>query len=581
MKYRVIMTSTLTALLATTVSLAVRLGAQPTQNYPGVALIENAAARMNSVTPPRMPEQVIQVGNFDGTTGRFGFLLPESYPPNVPAGKMQPQHVAEIASYNVSYVFNITNKPAGFGITLTLHDAHGDSVQVPAVIDPTGTKATVRFHPSSFAMQTVRIHKPVRDTAVMITPHLHEQLGAFVVPYLLVGIVYEPPGVGSTANYSQTKTVNTVISWNATQSSGIVETTDPNKFYELANQAIGAGLDKLQPGVGTVWTTVAGLAANSTVTTTTSATTGTGQSSSFSIAVTIGFNTTLHQYPGSGDLFIVLHDVLFAYLAKDNKVSLTPLMYAGPPDYLSAAEMAQKLPATVSASFKAMDPHFGKATIASSPASSTPTVILAGAALRARPRLVPFQPMTSIACKYTGSPELTFSQSEFTSTTTSQTQSETDVTHNTGLMASILGGGDSSYSTTYTTAREQGSGQTQSTTITLLCAQNDQFWVDVYFDDIFRTFYTLRGDPLSASAPIVGTAQTATGQAAANQQVRLRIGDRTYVVSTDKTGSFAFPLGAAPRGAATITVAGQSYALTLAGTPRNVLLKSGTVTDRR
>jgi hypothetical protein len=558
-----------------------RLYAQPAQNYPGAALIENAAARMNSVTPPPMPEQIIQVGNFDGTTGRFGFLLPEYYPPNVPAGRMQPEHVANIASYNVTYVFNIRNKPAGFGITVTLHDAHGDTTEVPATIDPTGTKATVRFHPNSFAMQTVRIRKPVRDTVVMITPHLREELGVFVVPYLLVGIVYEPPGVGSTANYSQTKTVNTVISWNAAQTSGIVKTIDPGKFYKLANSLIGLGLNKLQPDAGTVWDTVAALADDPTVTKTTTVTTATGQSSSFSIAVTVGFNTTLHQYPGNGDLFIVLHDVLFGYLAKDGEVALAPLMYAGAPDYLTAAEMVQKLPAKVAASFKGMDPHFGNATIASLPPSSRPTVVLAGAALRARPRLVPFQPMTSLACKYTGSPELTLAQSDFTSTTTSQTQSETDINHNTGLIYSILGSGDSTHTVTYTTAREQGSGQTQSTTITLLCAQNEEFWVDVYFDDIFRTFYTLQGDPLSASPPIVGTVQTATGQAAANQQVKLRIGDHTYVVVTDKVGNFAFPLGAAPRGAATITVAGQNYDLTLAGSPRNVLLRSGTVTDRR
>lgn len=583
MKDRAIMTLTLLALLG-----VARLDAQPAQNYPGAALIENAAARMNSVTPPPMPEQIIKVGSFDGTTGHFTVTLPEYYPPYVPASKradnggpVKPERLADIASYNVSYVFDLTNKPSDFAITLSVQDAHGNTVAMPATIDPAGTKATVRFHPASFALQTVHIHSPIRDTAFVVTPHLHEELGTFVVPYLLVGIVYEPPGVGSSANYSQTKTVNTVISWDLTASSGIVQTIDPAKFARLADSLIGGILSISQPMVGTAWSTVTSLFPNTTVTTTTSVTAGTAQSSSFSIAVSVGFNTVLHQYPGNGDLFIILHDVLFAYLAYDGKVALTPLMYAGPPDYMNVAEMTQKLPANIASSFKLMDPHFGKATIASSLPAGRPGVTLAGIALPGRARLVPFQPMTSIECKHIGQPGLTFTQGDFTSATTSQTRSETDVTHNSGIMATILGGGDTSYASTYTTSREQGSGQEQSTTITLLCAENDEFWVDVYLDNVFRTFYTLRGDPLSPNAPITGTALTTSGRPESTQPVKLRVGERTYVVFTDAQGNFAFPLRSAPSGAATLTIGGQNYTLTLTGAARNVLLKSGTVTDRR
>lgn len=561
--------------------------AQPAQNYPGAALIENAARQMNAVTPPTMPEQVITIGSFDGATGRFNFVLPDTYPPNIPpakwkenGGPVEPEHVANIGSYNVVYAFNIKNKPSGFAMTLTVHGARGDSTAVPATIDPTGTRATVRFRAQSFARQTLRIQKPVRDTVVFVTPHLRDELGAFVVPYLLVGIVYEPPGAGSTANYSQTKTVNTVMSWSAAETAGIVQTIDPNKLYDMVNKQIGAGLDKLQPGAGTVWTTVAGLADQPTVTKTLSATTSTGQSTGFSISVSVGFTTALHQYPGNGDLFIVLHDVLFAYLAANDKVTLAPLMYAGSPDYMSAAELDQRLPAKTAASFKAMDPHFGKATIASAGAPIRGAVFLAGGELRSHPRLVPFEP-TSWACKHDGSPVINLTQGNFNSTVSSQTQSETDVTHNTGLMASILGGGDSSHTTTYTTSHQQTDGEAQSTTITLLCAGNDEFWVDLYLDDVFRTFYTLRGDPLSSAAPIMGMLQAADGRALASQPVRLHVGDRSYVTVTDKQGNFAFPLRAAPNGPATITAGNEHYSLTLTGAPRNVLLKAGAITDRR
>src|SRR3989442_10761587 len=432
-------------------------GAQ--QNWPGAALIENAAQQINSVAPPVMTEQVIDIGAYDGATKQFSFRLEDYYPPNLPhnkradeGGPVQTWHRPNIASYNVVYRFAIRNTPSGFSITVTLPLGNGSTVDQQATINAAHTEATVRFNPHSFGFQRVRIHRTVQDTVVELMPHLREQLGAFVVPYMLVAIVYEPPGSGSTSKYDQTKTQNTVMSWSATRSSGIVETIDPGKMDSMFVQAMAAGANAIVPGAGTVLPIIAGLGEQTSVTKTTSSTVGTSHSTGVSIAVDLGYNTVLHQYPGNGDLFIVLHDVLFVYLAMNGSVSLTPMAYAGPPDYLTAGEMKQKLPPPIAQTFLAMDPHFSNEQKPSARAAKPEIAVLVTRRPARQPLLVLFTPSELVACKHTGSPDLTFTQADFQTSGTSATESETEVTHSTGLMASIMGGGgDALVATSYTT----------------------------------------------------------------------------------------------------------------------------------
>ena len=157
------------------------------------------------------------------------------------------------------------------------------------------------------------------------------------------------------------------------------------------------------------------------------------------------------------------------------------------------------------------------------------------------------------------------------------------VEHITGLGALIGGGGDQLWGTTYSTAMQQGTSQEQSTSITLDCGSADQFWVDVYFDAVFRTFLTLRGDPIDATtpAPVAGVVQRSDGSRWPRQLVRLRIGGETYVTRSDDIGSFSFPVRARTRGAGQIQVGNDRYSVSYVGAPKSVVLRTPAPAGKR
>ena len=614
------------------VTAVVTVASSKGQEFPGKPHIYNAAQRLNSIAPQAVAQQSILIGAFDGGTNRFQFLLEPSYPPTSrpsqreeEGGHIKPRYVADINSYNVQYVFNIVNKPPGFGITIELPQPDGSVLKKDATITAGGTRAVLSFNPKSFRQQVVTIHRPGLDTVVRITPQLRPQLGSFVVPYMLTTIIYEPPGSGSSSTFAQTSTANTVISWGFARTSGLVETTAPSAMFDLFGQALGlaagavlgdAGDDAMKAALkaatvgdmaaakgsyekgstaaGAVpWLAalqvIADLREETTVTKTTTDETRTTRTQGTSISITASYTTNQHQYPGRGDLFVVLHDVLFTYLALKGKVYLAPMAYAGA-DYYTAARMRQELPADIAERFIALNPHLSQPplypmSVASAGSSSkaggrvTPTAADWGGigSIAFSSRFMPYGPAESIKCKDIGSPGLTFSRTDFESTQVAHTHSEMVLEHVTGLMATIKGGGDKLAGTTYSTAMEQGTAQTQSTAIELACAPDDQFWVNVYLDKIFRTFLTLRGAPLSTTAALAGTAQRPDGRPMAGQIVKLLLGGHTYVVRSDESGNFDFPVARLPAGAGEIRIGGAAYRISYDGQPKRLLLKGSAV----
>jgi hypothetical protein len=555
---------------------AVGAPAAATQGFPGKPLIHNAAQQLNSITPPAVPQQTIVIGHFNGATNTFTFALEPSYPPGTPdykkaeyGGPFQPMRVAEINSYNVTYEFGITNKPAAFGITVAVRQPNGTMLDTPAIINTSGTKATVSFNPRAFGKQLVKIQRPGPDTAVLVTPQLREQLGAFVVPYMLVGIVYEPPGASSSAEYKQTETANTVVSFGFARTSGLVETVDPEAMINLFVQGMSAGVDKLYPGAGQAMQVIAGLREQHTITKTTAATVGGTQSNGTSVSVSIGFDTDLHLYPGGGDRFIVLHDVLFVYAVHKGKVLLTPMAYSGALA-MTKAEIQQQLPAAVAQQFLALDPHFGGGLPGTLTASKRVPLISPSRTAIFAPsgsRFEKFARYATVACQASGGNLLDFTQADFSATTISRTTSETQIEKVTGLVASIQGGGDKMSGVTYSTARQEGTAQSQSTSVRLQCASNDQFWVDVFFDNLFHTFLTLRGEPLSGTATIAGSVSDDQGRPRPSVPVTLTAGGQGYVVFSDATGNFTLPVNALPRGSVSLSAGGRTSTVSYAGTP--------------
>lgn len=562
-------------------SLVVGLGARElrAQNAPGKPLIEQAAQQINSFAPPAMPLQTIRIGSYDGGQRTFTSGLDQACPTGTPAGRcslsggsIPAQLVAPIASYNVTYEVALSSPPPDVRLSLLVAEASGQQTELPAQIS--GTTARFSLRVQSARAQSLRIHAFGRDTVVMIAPRLKEQLGAFVVPHLLVAIVYEPPGAGSSSDYSQTKTVNTTLSWSTARSTGLVDEVNPEALTDLFNQAVAGGLDALAPGVGKVWQVVVDLREKAVVTKTTSLSVSADSARGFSFSVSLGFSTGAHKYPGGGDKFVVLEDVLFVYLVHDGRVSLAPMAYSVP-NYLSVNEVKASLPKAFADRVLALDLHLASGSRVGAPMRPASMIASRGAG----PRVEPFAQLPMLPCKTDGESFAQLSQGDFASSSTTSTLSETDVTHLSGLMATISGGGDQMWGVSYSTSRKQFTEETQSTKVTLNCAPDQQFWVELYIDNLFRTLYTQQGEPITQAAAFTGTAQQPSGKPIAGQYVKLSTAGKTYVVQTTANGEFSIP-AALPSGPATVVVGGTTYHLALTSAARSVVLKGGVVSER-
>jgi hypothetical protein len=212
--------------------------------------IAAAATKLNTLTPQAVPKQTIVVGSYDGSIGKLGSSLRQVYPSGLPGykqsaqgGPAQPYSEADINSYNVTYQIHLSKVPAGFKLTLSTPNAQGTMVDVPATLDNTARLASISFHPYSGAIQLLKAYDGnVEKSVLYIVPLLRPQLGAFVVPHLLLAIVYEPPGSRSDASYSTTSTLGTTFSWDFVRSSGVIQAADSSTFLSTISQvASGAG----------------------------------------------------------------------------------------------------------------------------------------------------------------------------------------------------------------------------------------------------------------------------------------------------------------------------------------------------
>ncbi|HEY8134354.1 MAG TPA: hypothetical protein VII12_20920, partial [Thermoanaerobaculia bacterium] len=313
------------------------------QGDPGRPLILSAADQLNSITPPQQPQQSINVGGFNGATNEFNFALPDEYPANLPAykradqgGPVQPDHFADISSYNLKYVFGISNKPPNFSLTLSIPEPNGQTTEKEAVVNAAGTQATVTFNPHMAGRQIIRIQRANGTTQASLTARLRAQIGSFVVPSLLVGVIYEPPGAKSSASYTRESTAGTVESWGFARTGSTVKTIDQDEFRDDVAKAagfVGAAAGFFYPpakDIGAAISTVNDLVGHTEVETTTSRTHAENNSHGTYFAVADQFTTTAHRYPGKGDAFVVLKDVLFVYYTVGGTVKLLPVAYSRP-----------------------------------------------------------------------------------------------------------------------------------------------------------------------------------------------------------------------------------------------------------
>lgn len=548
----------------------------------GYALAANnainlAADRINTVFPPPMPQQTIVIGTYNAATTSFSWLLPESYPPGTPeykkaerGGPVQPRHIAGIKSFNVQYRFNVVNRPQGFKLTLSITDANGHVVEKIATLDNSG--ATVSFNPMSEVMQTVKISPG--NLTLKIAPSLREQLGAFVVPHLLIAILYDPPGEGSSSSYSNTTTAGTVLSWDFARTSGMVETVDPNKWMEIFNfGAQGIATAAGVPAAGQVMSTITDLFKDPTVETATTITRSESSSTGTFFSVTHAFatdNQNLYPYPGKGDAYIILHDVLFVYFANHGKVFLAPVASSKGFDKLMPWQLKDYLPSPLVERYLALDPM----VINQPPDRHRRNFPQAG--IRTAPR---FRYVDSLTCQLVQE-TFGYTWEQIQTTGMSQTTTQTVVEKGGGFITQLMGGGGGSmWGVTYTTSSQQVAATQDVAALTVRCNDAPGYWVDVYYDSIYRTLLGMRGDPLAQAgqAAVTGSASDSLGRPVPNQRVSLVFGDNTFSVHTDRLGNFVFPIRTLPTGPGTLVMGAITMPITYSGTPlRNIRLRAQT-----
>ncbi len=581
-------------------------------HVPSPQMVAAAARAINGLSPS-IPTQSITVGGLNGTTGQFTFELPGVYPANFPEGKkcqtewplrsppgcVPPRYVATFNSFNVKYVFGISNRPADLSISITLPNASGQMVSQPVPIDSTGRSASVSFHPYSFQVQVVSFtgtfQSGWRTVAVSITPYLNPQLGAFVVKHLLLAVVYEPPGSTSSSSFDLSNTHGTTWSFDFSGGYGIVDTVDTGALLSTISTVASGGSGALQV-LGTVGWAAAGsiapyvaafgaaasvlntLQGSQATTTTTVHTQGQSQSSGWSITVEKEYGTGgVHKYPGHGDRFVFLDDVLFVYAVAQNRVQLAPVAFTQDRSMTvddlqaQAPDLAQKYgpldlvlnpQAASAAQYPAVRPGLQGAWLIAFPPA---------------PRVSYFMtPVCETSCPTEGCNTVKLTDTQYTSTGTSQTTTQTiSIVDTPSLMDSMLGQKtpDQYYTATYTTNTQNWQQSAKATSVKLGCPElPTAHYVDLYIDNAFGTFFSILGPQVPPENATTGTVHDEHGQPAGGRQVILRLGGKNYAVFSDRQGNFAIPL-AHPTGKGTVVIGKASYPVDFSRGPiRNMSL---------
>jgi hypothetical protein len=548
-----------------------------------------AADRINSVTPQAVARQTIRLGRYDGSTKQFIWALAEEYPPNTPeykkaenGGPVQPRRYADVNSYTLSYQIEVANKPANFSLALVFKDSDGQTITRPASI--AGNVATVDVSPPAAASHEIRINQSGAPS-LRFHARFADQLGAFVVPFLLVSIIYEPPGAGSVAEYSVTTTAGTSLTLEFSRLSGFVSEPAPTDTLMWAfNKAVGLYLENAwgKPGefVKGVLEEIGGIQTN-TVQLIVDTTVSTSQTEGHVLSITEGWATRANDqfvYPGNGDVFVILRDVLFVYVAYQGRIYMTPVAYS-----IDRGLIPSELPPDLVQAYTALDPHFSKnargPVIAGKAGSMSPLdkLTLAGGSgigNARRFRRLPNQP-----CEQNATKILEIVSTDYQISGGARAITKTTLERATGLVALATGSaGTTTTSVTYTSATENYSGTSTAPKIVVAC-EGERFEIEVFFDNLMGTFLTRRGPPLTTYAAVAGEASDAQGRPRPNQLVTLSIGDRSYRVRADASGRFQFPFSSIPTGRGTLRIGEHAYPVSFAGSPKRISVKGNSITE--
>lgn len=564
--------------------IATPIGAQ--QSRPLLA----AAERLNSVTPQAVARQTIRLGTYDAATKTFAWALEAAYPPNTAdyktaeqSGPAQLRYYADVNSYTLTYEILIANKPANFSLAIVYPGPSGQVITKPASI--AGNLARIEISPPATSPHEIRVNQSGAPS-LRFHPRLANQLGAFVVPYLLVSIIYEPPGTASRASYEVTTTAGTSMTFGFSRTSGFMTEAAPTDTLMWAfNMVVPAYLEH---GLGVPgWITsvlkeIGGIQSN-TVQLIIDTTVSNSRTKGHVFSITEGWETRANDafaYPGNGDVYVILQDVLFMYVAYQGKIYLTPVAYS-----IDRGLISSELPSDLASAYMALNPHFhanargpitrGGTGVISPVRNGTLKGTLGGPNGDAgRLRRLPNQPCEQNATKIL---EIVSTDYQITSATRAVTQ--TKLERATGLVAIATGtSGTTTTSVTYSSTTENYSATSTAPRIEVAC-EGESFEIEVFFDNLFGTFFTRRGPALATYAAMSGQATDAQGRPRPNQLVTLTIGDRSYRVRSDANGNFRFPFATIPVGSGTLRVGEQAAAVKYTGVPTRITVKGNVASE--
>jgi hypothetical protein len=596
---------------------------------PATATATQWANWLNGLTPQAVPQQTILLGTLQISPGATRMVwnpsAPFSYCPGSGGGNLvliNPPVCPTINSFNIQYEILIS-KPANYDLQVVLtnptvgggsEDIVGSLGVITGGLFQGATTATFAFHPHVFAPQTLKFSHSgalvgcdfpsvTLPCSFTIKPYLQPQLGAFVVPYLPVAIVYQPPGCGqcppgsttpcgSTAYYAQGTQLGTTLSWGTSSTSGTIKSVDADQFFNDMSQgaSIASYVASLFPGgqaaaggfniVSKVFGAVKGLY-DSQTTTTLSITKSQTEAVGWVFSAKEEFGPTA---PCQGsDLFVYLKDVLFVYavIPKDPlsgnvtpdgvpTVVLVPLHHDGPVHQRTFPQLQSDLPAAVVERFRELDLQMNP------PKQYKPGTSLPGVGFksgRGRPRLVP-RPVEE--CPVGPAPRgVSVQEDQLSESETSQATTTTTLTNVTGLFASIAGqAGETTQSVTYSSAQKNWTTVSQSAGLSLMCPEiapahaRDMY---VYVDSVFDTLLAVPGPvqptPSGTPPPVAGTINSQQGHPVGNTEVLLKTGGKSYRVFSDASGKFAFRFASIPKGPGVVVVGKDTFPISYNGSP--------------
>ncbi|HEY7533942.1 MAG TPA: hypothetical protein VH681_14315, partial [Nitrospiraceae bacterium] len=422
------------------------------------------------------------------------------------------------------------------------------------------------------------------------------QLGAFVVPYIPVAIIYQPPGClvatpanpcplgwsacGSIAEWKVNSKIGTTVSVGTKSTSGSLQTqsssdyfNDVSAFFQVAQgaasvipggQAAASAFGYISQATGAIeklWNVQSDVV--------TTQTQGKTASKGWSIELGSGYGTT----PCGSDVFVFLRDVLFVYtvVLKDpfsgmvsatgeSTVILSPMKWNGP-IAVPATNLQTVLPADIADQFRALDLKMNPNVLSQKIAAGGPAQSLRIRRLTKYPGSNPEYPNcpTELPAYVTASIE------QSTAEDVSQETTITTVTNVSGFIASMTGkAGTTTQSMTYSSNVNIRQSVSHDSGLTLYCPEFPPpafaMKVDVYYDTLFGTLLGVPGPLLTGQPQIAGVAPSSS-------PVILNIGGKTYRVVSDANGNFAFRSRAIPTGNGTIVVGNKSFSITHTGAP--------------